>query len=270
MNNELNVTSNLSNNLKLPINETIKEAWTNTRGFKGKCLLSFLILIVVGIGTEILSHAVSPGGLGSLAQYAHPPVPVVLSPLGSFILIIGQIIYYFLFFGLVYMAIRQTKNLPISMGMFFSTFKYPRFLQLMGWFLIKFFLIGLSFALLFIPSMLATLLPQTKQLALISGILFILGIVVAIVGAIYYVAIRLSMTSFAILDKGLNPISAMKLSYNATKGHALSIFAIYIIMMLLILISIIPLGIGLIWSIPFAFLVYPAIYRRLVGITTNA
>lgn len=271
MNNELNVTPNLSNSLKLPINETIKEAWTNTRGFKGKCWLSILILMIVGIGTEILSHAVSPGGLeGLLAQYAHPPAPLNLSPSGLIIQIIGKFIYYLLVFGLVYMAIRRTKNLPISMGMFFSTFKYPRYFQIIGWYLIKFLLVIACIIPLYIPSLLAIFLPHTNLLKLITGILYLFGLILVLVGVIYYIALRLSMTTFAILDKGLNPIAAMKLSYSATKGNALRIFAIYLMILLFILISIIPLGIGLIWSIPFAYLVYPAIYRRLVGITTNA
>ncbi len=78
--------------------------------FKGKCLLGVFIYLIVAFGSIFLSHLVSPEGLKSLTW---PPQPHPQFSFGSFAIdMIGKVIYYLLFYGVLYMAIRRTNNLP--------------------------------------------------------------------------------------------------------------------------------------------------------------
>ncbi len=94
----------------------------------------------------------------------------------------------------------------LSSSMQFSTFKYPRYLQIIGLYLIKVLIIVVSCIPLILPSFLNMILPHTNMVKLIVGNIILLSILLILVITIYYVSIRLIYGYNAYLDKGLNPI----------------------------------------------------------------
>ena len=78
-------------------------------------------------------------------------------------------------------------------------------------------------------------------------------------------AIRLMLAIGLVLDQNLNPWPAIKMSFVSTKGNELRILALILIQLVIVVISAIPFGLGLIWTLPFSLITYGIIYKRLVS-----
>ncbi|GEM_PF-640094 len=85
----------------------------------------------------------------------------------------------------------------------------------------------------------------------------ILGYIVsACIGIIYIFTLPL------IADKGLKIWDAMELSRKAVFSHFLKIIFLYLSLAIIMLISVIPIGIGMIWTVPMFFIAfYGSLYR---------
>ncbi len=80
-----------------------------------------------------------------------------------------------------------------------------------------------------------------------------------------YLSIGYALTLPLILDKGLGPWEAMEASRKAIHKKWWTVLGVYLVMMLLYAISAIPLGLGLIWTIPMFFVLIGVLYARLFG-----
>ena len=78
-----------------------------------------------------------------------------------------------------------------------------------------------------------------------------------------YTSIRLQFYDYFLVDNESGPIESIKKSKSITKGHAGELFVLGAILSIIILISMIPLMIGLLISIPLAIMVNTSIYLRL-------
>ena len=67
------------------------------------------------------------------------------------------------------------------------------------------------------------------------------------------------------IDKGMGIWEAMETSRKAVTKKWFTFFGIMISMLVITLLSAIPLGIGLIWTLPMGYLVYGVIYSRVFG-----
>ena len=90
----------------------------------------------------------------------------------------------------------------------------------------------------------------------------IIGFVLLIVPGII-VAMRLSLTYYIIIDKNMSSWQAIKESWELTRGYSWKIFGLSILSGIIILISIIPFGLGLLVSIPFVLLSYVGLYLKI-------
>ena len=95
---------------------------------------------------------------------------------------------------------------------------------------------------------------------IITGVLVLLGLILLIIPGII-VAVRLSMTSYVLLDKNLGGWQAVKESLRMTKGYGLKLFLVGISFIVIAIVSIIPLGLGLFVSIPFIYITGTVIYK---------
>ncbi len=80
-----------------------------------------------------------------------------------------------------------------------------------------------------------------------------------------YLAVGYSLTLPLIVDKGVGPWQAMEMSRRAVHKKWWRIFAAYLLMYLVYLISMIPFGIGMIWTVPMFFTLNGVTYRLLFG-----
>jgi uncharacterized membrane protein len=115
-----------------------------------------------------------------------------------------------------------------------------------------------------IPSVLnyfSYLLPILLTYMAMSIMLFI-GFMLLILPGIY-LAISYSFTYALVVDKGLGTWEAMELSRKTVTKQWLKFFGLALLAGLGIMISAIPFGIGLIWSVPTIYISYGLLYHHL-------
>jgi uncharacterized membrane protein len=100
-------------------------------------------------------------------------------------------------------------------------------------------------------------------LAYILMVIFIsIGFLFLILPGIY-LAIAYSFTLALITDKNMPVWEAMELSRKIVTKQWFKFFGLAIISLFILLVSIIPFGIGIIWSIPTLYISYGLLYHRL-------
>ena len=96
----------------------------------------------------------------------------------------------------------------------------------------------------------------------LQSILIIIGFVLLILPGIY-LTVGYALTLPLILDKGMGPWEALEASRKAIHKKWWTVFGLYLVMLLLYVVSAIPLGLGLIWTIPMFFVLVGVLYVRL-------
>jgi len=100
-------------------------------------------------------------------------------------------------------------------------------------------------------------------LAYILMVLFVvLGFMLLILPGIY-LAVAYSFTLPLVADKGMHVWQAMELSRKTITKQWFRFFGLGIVAVVLIVVSAIPFGIGLIWSIPTVYIAYGLLYHHL-------
>jgi hypothetical protein len=226
----------------LPISDTIKESWDAVYGAKAPIWGGFLLTLVIIFCIGFI--------LGIVSVFA-PKLQIIITPIAQIIGVLFQM-------GLIYMGIRRARGDAISYKLIFYAMDVGMALRIIG---------------LYILQMLIFLLPVATIVA--GNIFFMmlsigtLGMVMSIildvvVGAlILYISMRMALSMAFVLDKQSGPWEAIKKSFAATEGNVLLLLGAIILQTLIVLISIIPVGIGLIWTIPFSIIMYGMIYKKL-------
>ena len=80
-----------------------------------------------------------------------------------------------------------------------------------------------------------------------------------------YLAVGYSLTLPLLVDKGVGPWQAMEMSRRAVQRKWWRIFTAYLLMYLVSVLSMIPFGIGMIWTVPMFFTLTGVTYRLLFG-----
>lgn len=225
----------------LPVWETITAAWDKVKGAKATLWGAFLLVLVImfcfGL-VEGLFKAMLPGS-------------------EKIINIVAQIINFLLQMGVLYIGIQRARDLPIDYSMVFYAFKGEVALNVILLYL-------LQTLIFFLPALLCIIgfvfYDSSNTLFMIlSGLSFLIGAI-----AIIYLAVRLTLSMAFVLDHKNSAWQAVQSSFSVSRHNFWRIVAVFIIETLIVLLSIIPLGIGLIWTLPFMFIVYGMIYRRLL------
>ena len=79
---------------------------------------------------------------------------------------------------------------------------------------------------------------------------------------IAYLSLKTNFFTYFILDKNMGPIDALRESLTRTTGLEFELFTIYAILALLNLVGALLFGIGLLFTIPYSWLVVSVIYTR--------
>jgi hypothetical protein len=141
-----------------------------------------------------------------------------------------------LFAGMLMIAIKRSVDIPTSTSMVFDY--YPKTIPIFLLYLLMMAMITLGFILLVLP-----------------------GVYLAFA---YMLAIPL------LVDKNMKLWEALETSRKAITPCWFRTFALCIVSSIIIAVSAIPLGIGLIWTIPFVGLVMAIVYRNLLGVSQSA
>jgi hypothetical protein len=98
--------------------------------------------------------------------------------------------------------------------------------------------------------------------ALVATVAVFMGLVLFIVPGIIFL-IRLWFVAFVIVDEGVGPLDALQRSWDITRGYALDLFLLFIILCGLNLLGVICLGVGLLVTLPISGLALAFTYRTL-------
>ena len=224
---------------ELPVTDTLNAGWARTAGSKASFWGAIGILAAIMFGIGVLEGMTSKWwGISGLFQ------------------IIGNILGYFMQLGLIYIGITRAKDLPINFKMMFFTFDLQLALRLIGLYILQtlIFLVPIAVGAAGI-----FLFMMGNMLATIIGVLLIIASIVVTV----LLAIRLSLSMAFVLDAAAAPVAAIKKSIAATDGNFWNLAGLYLLQILILIASAIPLGIGLIWTIPFSLITYGLVFKTL-------
>lgn len=223
---------------QLPVVETISTAWDKVSGAKGSVWAGIGILFVIMFGL---------GFTQGLVEQASHTLAMVLGLVFGIVNLLLQI-------GLIYIGIARAASKPITYRLMFNTFNTTTALKIIGVYILK-FLILIPATLLIVAAVVMSQMDQNVALVFIIGAV---GVIAAI-----YLSIRLYLGIGYVLDKGANPLDAIKLSFKATRENVLNLLGLTVLQLGIFIVAAIPLGIGLIWAIPLGLIIYGTAYKRL-------
>jgi len=182
----------------------------------------------------LLGFGVVLGGTGALLMNEGGAGSGVLSSL-IVQLVVMALMYPFMA-GVVMLGIERSVDLPLSYKSVFGYFAYT--LPLLGVAVLMSLLIAIGFILLIVPGIYLSL-----------AYMFVVPLVV---------------------EKNLGIWAAMETSRKAVTRHWFKLFFLFLIMFVIVMISMIPLGIGLIWAYPMMIAMMGILYRDIFGVEAMA
>jgi uncharacterized membrane protein len=227
-----------------PVIATFEEAWQKVRGSK-----TVIFALLATIAAIVLVSGLLGGFLQIFTNKAVATIPVI----------IGAILQLFLAWGIMYIGIERAANLHVNYAMVRSVFDLRLFGKMIALYVLE-FLVILPTMILLVPSILLQKYAGTSLAA------HLIAVTLAIVwdAVVLYLVLRMSVSKAIVIAERSNPISAIKTSFKATEGNVWRIFGFIFLNLLIVGLSIIPFGIGLIWSIPLLLISYGLMYRKLV------
>ncbi|WP_394560931.1 hypothetical protein [Aquipseudomonas alcaligenes] len=217
----------LSRGYDFSIGDLIGEAWQRVKGTKGIIFGGFLVFYVVMLVATTVIGAIF-GVLGLAAETSVTGMIV-----GQLIVsVLASALTYPFLAGINMVGIRRAADQPVSFNEVFS---------------------GLS---LFVPLLIT---------ALIMSVLVYIGTLLLIIPGIYLgVAYMLAMP--LVIERGLTPWQALEASRKAISQHWFKVFGLFLLLGIIMAISMIPLGIGLVWTLPLFIISMGVLYRTIFGV----
>lgn len=228
------------------IGALISEAWQKTKGTKGiiwggflmfygamfvTVLALFLIMSLFGaVGLAGLGMGMAGNDGAGTGLMAAGLLGFVLMGL-TFGLVLTAVMYPFIA-GINMVGIRQAAGQPVRFAEVFSHFGRT------------------------LPLLVAGIL---------MGILLNLGFLLFILPGIY-LAVAFMLTIPLIAERKLSAWDAMMTSCKAINQHWFKVFFLYILLGIILVISMIPLLIGLIWTLPLLIVAQGVLYRTIFGV----
>jgi hypothetical protein len=212
----------------LTMEQVLKEAWRLTKGFKGMAWASMIVVgLITGVASAILGFAtVSPSEYQMAGDFVMQYVTSAWQ--GLVLLPLSAPLQA----GVLMLAVRRIQGHDTEFGSVFSYF--PKMLPLT--------LAGVIVALITYAGL---------ALLIIPGI---------------FLSTCLMFVQILVVDRNIGPIEAVKLSLSVVKGRFWHVFGTMFVAGCFVLLSVLPLGIGLIWSLPWMYLVMAVMYRSLFGV----
>lgn len=220
----------LSRGYDFAIGELLGEAWQRVKGTKGIIIGGFLVFYAV----MFVVSFVLGGMLGIFGALSESPAAVMVGEL--LIGVLASALAYPFMAGINMIGIRRAADQPISFNEIFSHF--GRTLPLMITAVVMMLLIYLGMFLLIIPGL--------------------------------YLAIAYMLAIPLVVERGLSPWQALEASRKAISQHWFKTFGLFLLLGLITMVSVIPLGIGLIWSIPLFVIAMGVLYRTIFGVLPPA
>jgi uncharacterized membrane protein len=215
---------------RLDVGEVISEAWSLTKGCKltfNVALGIYTVIIIVGM---ILAFAPL---INAVSDESVPQDSLGTSIFQVYAIYFAVILLVMpMMAGLFMMGLKRATDQDVSIGIMFSYYRK------------------------LIPILL---------LMIVSGILIEVGFLLLLIPGIY-LCIAYSLSMLLIADKNLSFWSAMETSRKAITHKWFTVFGVMVLLWVINVIGMIPLGIGLIWTLPMTFVAFGIMYRNIFGV----
>ncbi len=228
----LSIEDALSRGYDFNIGDLISEAWQRTKGTKGIIIGGFIVFYVVLLAASFVLGGIF-GVIGLTGGEDFSAISIVAE------LVIGvfaSALAYPFMAGLNMVGIRRAADQPIAFNEIFSHF-------------------GRTVPLLITAVIMMALIYLGMILLLIPGIYLSMA---------YVLAIPL------VVERGLSPWQALEASRKAITQHWFKVFGLFLLLGLISMLSAIPLGIGLVWTIPLMIISMGILYRTIFGVLPAA
>ncbi len=100
--------------------------------------------------------------------------------------------------------------------------------------------------------------------SVLAGIIILIGFILLIVPGII-AAIMFSFVTYLVIEKGMQPVEALKESVRLTKGNRLQLFLLGLALLGVNILGLLALGVGLLVSVPVSYLAATHAYRMISG-----
>lgn len=208
------------------IGALLSEAWQLTKGTKGTIIGGFLIFYVAIFIASFVIGAL----LGIFTMFSENLALIIIGQVITTIL--ASAVSYPFIAGLNMIGIRRAAGQPFSFNEIFSHF--GRTVPLLIVAVLMMLLIYLGFFLLVLPGL--------------------------------YLAVAYMLAIPLVVERGLSPWQALEASRKAITQHWFKVFGLFLLLGLIVAISAIPLGIGLIWTVPLFVVAMGVLYRTIFGV----
>jgi DNA-directed RNA polymerase subunit M/transcription elongation factor TFIIS len=179
----------------------------------------------------LLIIGLSFGGIMGSQQFYQGTDPMVAIIVNGVVQLIATWVSILMTAGVMLIGVRRAKEQRVSWRMAFSGFS--RAFAITMAIILQCVMVAIGFALLVIPGI--------------------------------YLAVGYALALPLILDKGLGPWAALEASRKAIHKKWWTVLGLYLLMLLVYFVSAIPLGLGLIWTVPMFFVLIGVLYVRLFG-----
>lgn len=230
------ITANFS------ILETIRTAWDYEEGVK------HVFWAVVGMLAVV---TLVSGGLGGWARDTVQPVWILALVMA--VQLAGSVLRLLLSMGLMYLGLQRKEGAAVQVGMIKFVFQWKLFFRMFGYILLNLSIMA--------PVLAGTVVfshhPVTDFLP--GFFVWIFWFIVAV-----WLLIRIRFTPAVLMCENAGLLTAVKKSFAITRSHVFQLLGLYIINTFMIIGGVITAGIGLVWVLPYLFINYGVVYKRLV------
>jgi len=234
------IEKGVSGQYDFSISGVMSEAWSLVSGTKATMAGGMAVMYAVMLGLMMALGVVSAILVPLMIGAGPPENPNALMGIAMVFEVITQIIVMAVSYpftaALMVIGIRRSAGLPISFSMIFSCFN--RAFSLLALNILLFIIVTIGFLLLVIP------------------------------GIYLFVAYIMAMP--LLVEKDMSVWQALETSRKAVSKKWFKIFGLLLMLFLIMMVSMIPLGIGLIWTIPFGFIAVGILYREMFGVEATA
>lgn len=244
--------------IKLPVFDTLSLAWKKTNGAKSILFLASIPLIILN-AIFIYKKFVFPSFNAESIVLTHSAYTTYGINIVDILLYVPCQIFAF---GVQYIGLKRARSEGIEFKQAFRGFHYrfaPKTIM------IAIILSLSSYSFVAIDS----LLNESTNLSMGAAIAYELT-KPFILFLPFYLYIRIMFSPLFILDKNLNLFAAIKSSWLVTRKNFWRIIGACIMFSVLSILSMIPLGIGLIWTLPYKFVLFGEIYLTLLANSPDA
>ncbi|OGT53197.1 MAG: hypothetical protein A3E84_01025 [Gammaproteobacteria bacterium RIFCSPHIGHO2_12_FULL_42_13] len=240
----------------LAIIHIINESWHLVRGIKWPVFwLSFAFNLFFSIAILLLAISYIPIGVFvfTISQQMPALGHLLQTIMTSLIFFLPNIVTWYLLAAIIMIGVRQSIGLPVIVGAVFS--------ECMS---VGFKLLGLAACYFFVSLIIKILLGFVLDN---SGLFTFTGFfLVAILG--YFTLFMYVFSLPLLITKKCSVFFAVKQGFDMINRHMIKITLCYTLIFILLILSAIPFGIGLIWTIPMTCVMSGIWFRDVFGLNS--